>query len=137
MTTAVRVKKLACLALVATLMAGCAGPKEPTRVDMEIPSGGVELEAWATKVAKDNEIKMDYSASTVARTICSDVIPKHKDLDGVLLEVAKFRGVDLLEAGDLIAIAIYGYCPQYTSRWESDPTFKKVEVRGVTPLIWH
>lgn len=128
---------LATIAVVTVLAAGCSTPREPTRVEMGIPSGGRELDAWADKVAEDNDIDTEYAASTIARTICSDVLPKHDDLYEASREVAGFRGVGPLEAGDLMAIAIYGYCPRYTSRWESDPTFKKWDVRGVTPLIRH
>jgi hypothetical protein len=136
MKTTARMKTLAVLAVIAVLLTGCAGPEEPTRFDMEIPSGGKELEAWATKVAEDNSIETEYGASTIARTICSDLLPKHDELIEVGMEVAGFRGVDARESSDLIAIAIYGYCPQYASRWENDDRFKKRDVKGVTPLIW-
>jgi hypothetical protein len=135
MKTVARLKTLAILAVVATLAAGCS-EKQPTRVDMEIPSGGKELEAWATKVAENNSIETEYGASSIARVICSDLLPKHDELIEVNMEVAGFRGVNAKEAADLVAIAIYGYCPEYTSRWENDERYKKWDVKGVTPLIW-
>lgn len=124
MKTGVRLKALAALAVMATLAAGCSA-REPTRIEMDIPSGGAALEAWATKAAEDNGVKMDYSASGVARTICSDLLPKYENLTEVGVEVAGFRGVSAGESSTLLAIAIYGYCPQYKDRWESDSWFKK------------
>ena len=48
------------------------------------------------------------------------------------MEIAGFRGVDSYEATRLMAIAVYGYCPEYKSRWESHDHFKDVDVAGVT-----
>jgi hypothetical protein len=130
-----RAKSFAAFAVIAVLAVGCS-EKQPTRVDMEIPSDGKQLEAWTTKVAEYNGIKTEYGASSIAKIICSDLLPKHDELIEVGMEVADFRGVNAGEATDLMAIAIYGYCPQYTSRWENDDRFKKRDVKGVTPLIW-
>ena len=90
-----RAKTLAALAIIAALAAGCSEPKEPMRITAEIPSGGKELEAWTTKVAEDNNIKTAYGAAGIARTICSEMLPKHSDLTKVRDELAGFRGVEL------------------------------------------
>ncbi|QOD05795.1 hypothetical protein [Pseudarthrobacter sp. BIM B-2242] len=133
MKNAARMKTLAVLAVIATLVGGCS--REPSRVDMDIPSGGAALQAWADKAAEDNGVKGDYSASSMAPTICQDLIPKNEDLTQVAIELGKWRSVRVWDTSVLLAISIYGYCPQYKSRWESNPTFKNSKVRGVTPIF--
>jgi hypothetical protein len=135
MTITARTKKLACAAIAATLLAGCSGHKEPTRIEQDIPSGGAALEAWATKAAKDNGVKSDYSASGIARTICGDLIPKHEDLTQVAQKLGAFHGVRAWDTSVLMAIAIYGYCPKYKPLWEGSTTYKTSKVKGVTPII--
>lgn len=130
-----RAKLLAALAMITALVTGCA-EKEPARFDIEIPSGGKELDAWAAKAAKDNGVDSDTSAPAVARVVCSDLLPKHDDLSQVGFELAKWQSVSIGDTSDLMAIAIYGYCPQYRPLWEGDKKFKDRKVKGVTPLTW-
>ena len=128
-----RAKSLAAFAVIAVLAAGC--DKEPVRIDAEIPSGGQALDAWATKAAKDNGVDSDTGAPAVARVVCSDILPKHDDLTDVAVELARWRSVRVWDSYELMAIAIYGYCPEYKSRWETDPKFMSTNVKGVTPII--
>lgn len=134
MKTAARLKTLATLAVVAALMTGCS-TKEPTRYDQEIPSGGQELDDWAKKAANTNGVSRDTSAPAVARVVCSDILPKHDDITEAELELAKWQSVKILDTSKLMAIAIYGYCPQYRSLWEKDQSHKTTNVKGVTPIF--
>lgn len=127
-------KALTVLAVVAALTAGCSA-KEPKRYDQEIPSGGQELDTWATKAANINGVSRDTSAPAVARVVCSDILPKHDDITEAELELAKWRSVRAWDASALTAIAIYGYCPQYRSLWEKDQSHKTTNVKGVTPIF--
>jgi CO/xanthine dehydrogenase FAD-binding subunit len=129
-----RAKSLAAFAVIAVLAAGC--DKEPVRIDAEIPSGGQARDAWAAKVAKDNGVDSDLGAAAVAQVVCSDILPKHDKIGEAAYELAKWRSVSAWDASDLIAIAIYGYCPEYKPLWEGDAVYKSMKVEGVTPLFW-
>jgi hypothetical protein len=39
------------------------------------------------------------------------------------------------DTSELMAIAIYGYCPQYKPLWEENRAYKSTKVIGVTQVL--
>lgn len=122
-------KSLAVFAVIASLAAGCS---EPRVLVEEIPSGGEARDTWATKAAKLNGVMRPNVAPAVARVICSDLLPKHDELRDVASELKQWRDVVTSDTTALMAIAIYGYCPEYGKLWEGDSYFRTREVQWVT-----
>lgn len=111
-------KQLGCLVTAGVILTGCAG--EPPLPDPVIPPAGKERDAWADRAVRANGVHVTGTDTDSLTTVICRLLPERDDMDEFIEEVARIKYVGKAEAGVLITISVYGYCPGFKTKLQKD-----------------